>query len=92
MTMLAPGTPTLSSVYDWAHVHVPTLAFGGAEDTLPGTAARFQERIRDLARTHPQRQWLSPPAARSRPRSRLEAPGRVLPPPIEFLKEGLEVK
>ena len=26
-------------VYDWAHIQVPTLAFGGAEDMLLGTAA-----------------------------------------------------
>ena len=33
-------------VYDWAHIHVPTLAFGGAEDLLLGPAEVFQERCR----------------------------------------------
>ena len=29
---------------DWAHIKAPTLVFGGAEDTLPGSAALFRER------------------------------------------------
>src|SRR5262245_29891542 len=40
-------------VYDWAHIQVPTLAFGGAEDMLLGPAARFQERMQVLAKTIP---------------------------------------
>src|SRR6478752_5890355 len=40
-------------VYDWAHIQLPTLAFGGAEDVLPGSAARFQERMQALGRTIP---------------------------------------
>jgi hypothetical protein len=30
-------------VNDWTHIKAPTLAFGGAEDVLPGSAALFQE-------------------------------------------------
>ena len=40
-------------VYDWAHIQVPTLAFGGAEDMLLGPAAQFQERMHALAKTIP---------------------------------------
>ena len=40
-------------VYDWAHIHVPTLAFGGAEDLLLGPAETFQERMKVLADTVP---------------------------------------
>ena len=40
-------------VYDWARIQVPTLAFGGAEDALPGSAAQFQERMQALGRTIP---------------------------------------
>jgi pimeloyl-ACP methyl ester carboxylesterase len=40
-------------VYDWAHIQVPTLAFGGADDMLPGTAAAFQERMAHIAKTIP---------------------------------------
>ena len=32
-------------VYDWSHIQVPTLAFGGAEDMLLGPAKNFQERM-----------------------------------------------
>jgi hypothetical protein len=31
-------------VHDWAHIEAPTLAFGGAEDSLAGTAANFKAR------------------------------------------------
>ena len=40
-------------VYDWPHIHVPTLAFGGAEDLLLGPAEVFQERMQVLADTVP---------------------------------------
>jgi pimeloyl-ACP methyl ester carboxylesterase len=75
-------------VYDWAHIHVSTLAFGGAEDTLPGSAARFQERMQDLARTitNGNGRVLLLPSLGHVPH--LEAPGRVLRPLIEFLKRG----
>jgi pimeloyl-ACP methyl ester carboxylesterase len=76
-------------VYDWAHIQVPTLAFGGAEDMLPGSAARFQERMQYLARTIPNgngRVLLLPGLGHV---PHLEAPGQVLPPLVAFLKEGL---
>ncbi len=55
-------------VYDWAHIQVPTLAFGGAEDMLLGPAARFQERMQYSRQDHPQRQRPRAAASRSRPR------------------------
>src|SRR5580765_3646166 len=79
-------------VYDWAHIQVPTLAFGGAEDALVGPAARFQERMQDLARTIPNgngRVLLLPGLGHV---PHLEAPEKVLPPLVAFLKEGLTAK
>jgi len=76
-------------VYDWPHIQVPTLAFGGAEDMLLGTAAAFQERMSDLARTVPNgngRVLLLPGLGHV---PHLEAPEKVLPPLVAFLKEGL---
>ena len=72
-------------VYDWAHIQVPTLAFGGAEDMLLGPAARFQERMQDLARTIPNgngRVLLLPGLGHV---PHLEAPETVLPPLVAFL-------
>ncbi|MEZ5285941.1 MAG: alpha/beta hydrolase [Vicinamibacterales bacterium] len=40
-------------VYDWAHIQVPTLAFGGAEDMLLGPAKNFQDRMKFLAESVP---------------------------------------
>ncbi len=79
-------------VDDWAHIQVPTLAFGGAEDVLPGSAARFQERMQYLARTIPNNngRLLLLPGLGHVPH--LEAPERVLPPLVKFLEEGLAVK
>ena len=79
-------------VYDWAHIQAPTLAFGGAEDVLPGSAAQFQERMRDLARTIPNgngRLLLLPGLGHV---PHLEAPDRVLPPLLEFLTDGLAAR
>jgi pimeloyl-ACP methyl ester carboxylesterase len=79
-------------VYDWAHIQVPTLAFGGAEDMLLGPAARFQERMQNLAKTVPNgngRALLIPGLGHV---PHLEAPDKVLPPLVEFLKEGLTAK
>ena len=79
-------------VYDWAHIQVPTLAFGGAEDMLLGTAAQFQERMHYLAKTVPNGNGhvLLLPGLGHVPH--LEAPDRVLPPLVAFLKEGLSAK
>lgn len=79
-------------VYDWAHIQVPTLAFGGAEDMLLGPAARFQERMQALAKTIPNgngRVLLLPGLGHV---PHLEAPDKVVPPLVEFLKEGLAAK
>ena len=56
-------------VYDWAHIQVPTLAFGGAEDMLLGPAARFQERMQALAKTIPNGNGRVLLLAGSRPRA-----------------------
>jgi pimeloyl-ACP methyl ester carboxylesterase len=76
-------------VYDWPHIQAPTLAFGGAEDMLLGPAARFQERMQDLAKTIPngKGRLLLLPGLGHVPH--LEAPERVLPPLVAFLKEGV---
>ncbi len=79
-------------VYDWPHIQVPTLAFGGADDLLLGTAASFQERMEFLARSIPNgkgRVLLLPGLGHV---PHLEAPDRVLPPLVAFLKEGVTAK
>ena len=43
-------------VDDWAHIKAPTLVFGGAEDSLPGTAAVFKERMKYIADDDSERQ------------------------------------
>ncbi len=76
-------------VYDWAYVHVPTLAFGGAEDLLLGPATEFQERMRVLANTVPNgngRVLLLPGLGHV---PHLEAPDIVVPPLVAFLEEGV---
>lgn len=76
-------------VYDWAHIQVPTLAFGGADDMLLGTAAAFQERMKYVAATIPNgkgRVLLIPGLGHV---PHLEAPDKVLPPLVAYLKEGL---
>ena len=40
-------------VYDWPHIKAPTLAFGGAEDVLPGSPKVFQDRMKLIADTIP---------------------------------------
>jgi pimeloyl-ACP methyl ester carboxylesterase len=76
-------------VYDWAHIKVPTLAFGGADDMLLGTAESFQERMKFLADSVPNgngRVLLFPGLGHV---AHMEAPERVLPPLVAFLKEGV---
>jgi len=76
-------------VNDWAHIKAPTLAFGGAEDVLPGSAALFQERMKFLAAAVPNGRGkvLLLPGLGHVPH--LEAPDKVYPPLVAFLKEGL---
>jgi pimeloyl-ACP methyl ester carboxylesterase len=74
-------------VYDWPHIQVPTLAFGGAEDLLLGPAAAFQERMAFLAKSIPNgngRVHLIPGLGHV---PHLEAPDKVIPPVVAFLKE-----
>jgi pimeloyl-ACP methyl ester carboxylesterase len=76
-------------VDDWAHITVPTLAFGGDQDRLPGSAAVFQERMKYIAATIPNgngRLHLLPGLGHV---PHLEAPQQTYPPLIAFLKEGL---
>ncbi len=78
-------------VYDWAHIQVPTLAFGGAEDLLLGPAATFQERMNVLANTVPNgngRVLLLPGLGHV---PHLEAPDTVVSPLVDFLEEGVGV-
>ena len=79
-------------VYDWAHIQVPTLAFGGAEDALLGPAARFREQMHTLARTipHGNGRVLLLPGLGHVPH--LEAPRTTLPPLVAFLQEGVTAK
>ncbi|MGE0866592.1 MAG: alpha/beta fold hydrolase [Vicinamibacterales bacterium] len=77
-------------VYDWAHIQAPTLAFGGAEDLLLGPAATFQERMNVLAKSVPNgngRVLLIPGLGHV---PHLEAPEKVLPPLVAYLKEGVK--
>ena len=76
-------------VDDWAHIKTPTLVFGGAEDSLPGSVAVFKERMKFVADTIPNgrgRLQLLPGLGHV---PHMEAPGQTLPPLVAFLKEGL---
>ena len=75
-------------VYDWANIKVPTLAFGGAEDVLPGSAKVFQERMKVLADSIPNgngKLHLIPGLGHV---PHLESAEKTLPPLVTFLKEG----
>jgi pimeloyl-ACP methyl ester carboxylesterase len=76
-------------VYDWAHIQAPTLVFGGADDMLPGSSKVFQERMKYIADTIPNgkaRLHLLPGLGHV---PHMEAPGKTLPPLVEFLKAGV---
>jgi pimeloyl-ACP methyl ester carboxylesterase len=75
--------------YDWAHIKAPTLVFGGAEDSLPGSSAIFKERMKYIADTIPNgnaRLLLIPGLGHV---AHMESPEKTLPPLVAFLKEGL---
>ena len=79
-------------VGDWAHIKAPTLAFGGAEDMLPGSAAVFQQRMKFVAETIPNGNghlYLIPGLGHV---PHMEAPEKTYPPLVAFLKEGLAAK
>jgi pimeloyl-ACP methyl ester carboxylesterase len=76
-------------VDDWAHITAPTLVFGGAEDTLPGSAALFKARMKFVADTIPNgraRLHLMPGLGHV---PHMESPDTTYPPLVSFLKEGL---
>ena len=76
-------------VYDWAHIHVPTLAFGGAEDLLLGPAETFQERMQVLADTVPNgngRVLLIPGLGHV---PHLEEVDTIVRPLVAYLQEGV---
>ncbi len=77
---------------DWAHIKAPTLAFGGAEDMLAGSAKVFQDRMKYIADTIPNgngRLLLLPGLGHV---PHMEAPDRTYPPLVAFLKEGLAAR
>ena len=74
-------------INDWAHIKAPTLAFGGAEDSLAGPAKVFQDRMKFLADSVPNgkgRVHLIPGLGHV---PHFEAPEKTYPPLIAFLKE-----
>jgi pimeloyl-ACP methyl ester carboxylesterase len=76
-------------VYDWPHIKAPTLLFGGAEDSLPGSAALFKERMKFVAETIPNgngRLHLIPGLGHV---PHMEAPEKTYPPLVAFLKEAV---
>ena len=77
-------------VYDWAHIHVPTLAFGGAEDLLLGPAETFQARMKLLADTVPNgngRLHLIPGLGHV---PHLEDADAIVTPLVAYLLEGVD--
>ena len=76
-------------VDDWAHIKAPTLVFGGAEDSLPGSAALFKARMKFVTDTIPNgraRLHLIPGLGHV---PHMESPDQTYPPLVAFLKEGL---
>ena len=86
---LISGDPV---VYDWAHIQAPTLAFGGAEDVLPGSAKLFQERMKVLADTIPNGKGKLHLITGLGHVPHLEAPEKTIPPLVAFLKEGVTAR
>jgi pimeloyl-ACP methyl ester carboxylesterase len=86
---LISGDPV---VYDWAHIQAPTLAFGGAEDVLPGSAKLFQDRMKVLADTVPNGNGKLHLIAGLGHVPHLEDAAKTLPPLIAFLKAGVGAK
>ncbi|HWI16914.1 MAG TPA: alpha/beta hydrolase [Vicinamibacterales bacterium] len=79
-------------VYDWAHIKSPTLAFGGAEDVLPGTAKLFQDRMKVIADSVPNgngKLHLIPGLGHV---PHLEDAAKTIPPMVAFLKAGVAAK
>ena len=79
-------------VDDWAHIKAPTLVFGGAEDSLPGSSAIFRERMKFLTETIPDgnARLLLLPGLGHVPH--MESPEKTYPPLVAFLKEPLAAR
>ena len=76
-------------IYDWPHIKAPTLAFGGAEDVLPGSAKIFQDRMKALVDTVPNgnaKLHLLPGLGHV---PHMEDAAKTIPPMVAFLKAGL---
>ena len=76
-------------VDDWTHIKAPTLVFGGAEDSLPGSSTIFKERMKFVSETIPNgnaRLQLIPGIGHV---PHMEAPEKTYPPLLAFLKEGI---
>jgi pimeloyl-ACP methyl ester carboxylesterase len=74
-------------VNDWGNIKSPTLVFGGAEDTAAGSAKTYQERMKFIADSIPNKKGrlhLLPGLGHV---PHFEAPERTYPPLIAFLKE-----
>jgi pimeloyl-ACP methyl ester carboxylesterase len=76
-------------VDDWSHIKAPTLIFGGAEDTLPGSAEVFRERMKFVADSIPNGNGHLHLIPGLEHVAHMEAPDRTFPPLVAFLKEGL---
>lgn len=77
-------------IYDWPNIKSPTLAFGGAEDVLPGSAKIFQERMKALVDAVPNgnaKLHLLPGLGHV---PHMESPEKTIPPLVAFLKEGVK--
>jgi pimeloyl-ACP methyl ester carboxylesterase len=88
-TLLGQLTYLDPVVDDWAHIKAPTLVFGGAEDSLPGSAALFKERMKFVAESIPNgngKLYLIPGLGHV---PHMEAPEQTYPPLIAFLTDGL---
>jgi pimeloyl-ACP methyl ester carboxylesterase len=87
--IISPITYLDPVVNDWAHIKAPTLAFGGAEDSLAGPAKLFQDRMKFIAESVPNghgRLHLIPNLGHV---PHLEDPGKTYPPLLAFLEEGV---
>ncbi len=77
-------------VNDWAHIAVPTLVFGGAEDSLVPPGTTFRERMKFVADTIPKGNGRLHLINGLGHVPHFEAPDQFYPPLVAFLKEGLK--
>ncbi|MFM8535790.1 MAG: alpha/beta fold hydrolase [Acidimicrobiia bacterium] len=79
-------------IYDWPHIKATTLAFGGAEDVLPGSAKVFQDRMKALVDAIPNGNGKLHLIAGLGHVPHMEDPARTIPPMVAFLKAGVGAK